>query len=229
MPTITKIPNRNLKAKITQITKVPFFLSSSFSFPHFSQQTNQGFRVSQISQKSHHEIQSQTPRTIRPVPSKACPTRVFSPNSNPKTAVAANVVALVTGTAREMGVWLRMAKKVAEAERFIKKGTEYCQIERRVSQFLSEAMSLLWGGACGGLEVDLRASSQSSAPRRMMALVAPQTRPTATIFSTSPIMARSAIFALVKTRSHFCEVALAVNSLLFCSYNLIEICTNKYF
>jgi hypothetical protein len=57
-------------------------------------------------------------------------------NSNPKTAVAANVVALVMGT-----VWLRMAKKVAEAERFIKKGIECCQIERRVSQLLNEAMS----------------------------------------------------------------------------------------
>ena len=125
---------------------------------------------------------------MRPVPNKAWPTRVSSPNSIPNTAVAANVVALVTGTVREMGVWLRIAKKVTEAERFMKKGTVYCQIERRVSQFLREA-SILWRwDCCGGVEVDLRAWSHKSAPRRMMALVAPHTRPTATIFSTSPII-----------------------------------------
>lgn len=106
-------------------------------------------------------------------------------------------MAFVTGTVKEMGVCPRIAKKVAEAERLIKKGTEYCQIERRVSQFLREARNLWWSldgwASGGGLEEDSRAWSQMSAPRRMMALVAPQTRPTATIFSTSPIILSCAL------------------------------------
>jgi uncharacterized membrane protein YciS (DUF1049 family) len=52
-------------------------------------------------------------------------------------AVAANIVALVTGM-----VWLRMAKKVAEAERFIKRGTECCQIERRGELILERSDEL---------------------------------------------------------------------------------------
>ena len=56
------------------------------------------------------------------------------------TAVAANVVALVTGTASEIGVWLRMTKKVAEAERLTKKGTEYCQMKRSLIQSLKTTM-----------------------------------------------------------------------------------------
>ena len=132
-----------------------------------------------------HCVQSQTPRTMRAVPNKAWAKRVSSPKSIPNTAVAAKVMALVTGTVREMGVWLRITKKVAEAERFMKKGMEYCQIERRVNQFLREESNLCWGDGVG---VDLRAWSHKRAPRRMMALVAPHTRPTATIFSTSPII-----------------------------------------
>ncbi|KAL0410630.1 UNVERIFIED_CONTAM: hypothetical protein Slati_3652700 [Sesamum latifolium] len=91
------------------------------------------------------------------------------------TAVAAKVVALVTGTAKDMGVSLKMAKKVAEAERLIRKGTVYCQIKRRLNHFLSVFVR----------GVDLRAWSHMTAPLRMRAFVAPQTRPTATIFSTS--------------------------------------------
>ena len=86
--------------------------------------------------KMHHIIQIQTPRTIRKVPNKANHTRVSSPKSMADTAVAANVVALVTGTASDMGVSLKMAKKVAEADKFIKKGMEYCHVRRRLSQFL---------------------------------------------------------------------------------------------
>ncbi|KAK4396991.1 hypothetical protein Sango_1535700 [Sesamum angolense] len=95
----------------------------------------------------------------------------------PNTAVAAKVVALVTGTAKEMGVSLKMAKKIAEAERLIRKGTVYCQIKRRLSHFLSVGVFVRG--------VDLRAWSHMTAPLRMRAFVAPQTRPTATIFSTS--------------------------------------------
>lgn len=127
------------------------------------------------------------PKTIKAVPNKAKARWVCSPKSNPNTAVAANVVALVTGTASEIGVWLSMAKKVAEAERFTKKGIVYCQIERSLSQFLTEVTSL-WRAAlgCAWAEGDLRAWSHRRAPRRIRALVAPQTRPTAIIFSTSP-------------------------------------------
>ena len=82
--------------------------------------------------------------TIEPVPSNAKSTRVSSPKSIPDTAVAANVVALVTGTARDIGVSLKMAKKIAEAERLSKKGREYCQNKRRLSQLLTEERSFWW-------------------------------------------------------------------------------------
>jgi len=102
----------------------------------------------------------------------------------PKMAVAAKVVALVTGTASESGASERMAKKVAEAERLMRKGMEYCQMERSLNQFPRE-MRIFWPmDDCGcGFAEDLRASSQRSAPRRMIALVAPHTIPTAIIFS----------------------------------------------
>lgn len=140
--------------------------------------------------------------TIEPVPSKAKSTRVSSPKSIPNTAVAANVVALVTGTARDMGVSLKMAKKIAEAERLSKKGREYCQNMRRLSQLLSEERSFWWN--FGGderedeeeEEEDFRDwCSQRSAPRRIKALVAPHTRPMVIIFSMSPppIVVRSAV------------------------------------
>lgn len=132
-------------------------------------------------------IQSQTPRTIKSVPKKAKPRWVSSPKSTPNTAVAAKVVALVTGTVSEIGVSLRMEKKVADAERFIKNGTVYCQIERSFDQFRndirSRANALMAGSGCGA---DLRAWSQRIAPRRIIALVAPHTSPTAIIFSLSP-------------------------------------------
>ncbi|CAL1414348.1 unnamed protein product [Linum trigynum] len=125
---------------------------------------------------------------MNPVPINANPIRVSSPRSMANTAVAANVVALVTGTASEIGASLRRAKKVAEAERLIKKGMEYCQNSRRLIALLSEEMSFRWSavdfGAAAGDPGDLL--SYSRAPRRIKALVAPQMRPTATIFSTSP-------------------------------------------
>lgn len=58
----------------------------------------------------------------------------------PNTAVAAKVVALVTGTATEIGESLKIAKKVAEAERFIKNGRVYCQMKRSLSHFLSSGV-----------------------------------------------------------------------------------------
>jgi len=142
--------------------------------------------------------------TIEPVPSKAKSTRVSSPKSIPNTAVAANVVALVTGTARDMGVSLKMAKKIAEAERLSKKGREYCQNMRRLSQLLSEERSFWWnfGGDEREDEEDEEEEedfrdwwSQRSAPRRIKALVAPHTRPMVIIFSMSPppIVVRSAV------------------------------------
>lgn len=131
-------------------------------------------------------MQSHTPNPIRAVPNRAYPTRVSSPRSIPKTAVAAKVVALVTGTASDIGASLRMAKKVAEAVRLTKKGTVYCQIERSLSHRRKEERSLFEERVA--LEEDLRAWSQRRAPRRISALVAPHAIPIATIFSTSPII-----------------------------------------
>ncbi|EYU32316.1 hypothetical protein MIMGU_mgv1a016904mg [Erythranthe guttata] len=82
-------------------------------------------------------MQTQTPRRMRRVPNKARPTRVSSPRMIPKTAVAANVVAFVTGTAKEMGVSIKMPKKVADADRFIRKGKVYCQINTSFNHFLT--------------------------------------------------------------------------------------------
>ena len=66
----------------------------------------------------------------------------------------------------------------------MRKGIEYCQMERSLTQFPTE-MRIFWHRVeCGcGFAEDFRASSQSSAPRRMIALVAPHTIPTAIIFS----------------------------------------------
>jgi len=80
----------------------------------------------------------------------------------------------------------RMAKKVAEAERLMRKGMEYCQMERSLNQFPREMRTFWLIGEWGcGFAEDFRASSQRSAPRRMIALVAPHTIPTAIIFSIS--------------------------------------------
>lgn len=73
---------------------------------------------------------------MRRVPNNVKPTRFSSPSSIPKTAVAAKVVAFVTGTAKEIGVSFRVAKKVADAERFSINGKEYCQVSKRLNQFL---------------------------------------------------------------------------------------------
>lgn len=127
------------------------------------------------------------PRTIRAVPKKVRGRWVGSPRRVPKRAVAAKVVALVTGTARERGASERMAKKVAEAERLMRKGMEYCQMERSFSQLRREKR-IFWHRdefdcGCGVFAEVLRASSQRSAPRRMIAFVAPHITPTAIIFS----------------------------------------------
>lgn len=148
-------------------------------------------------------MQIQTPRTIRRVPNKANPTRVSSPKSMADTAVAANVVALVTGTARDKGVSLKMAKKVAEADKFIKKGTEYCHVRRRSNQFFTVARNRWWSeeGLFGCIEEDLNFWSQTSAPRRIIALVEPHTKPTAIIFSKSPTIPEFAL--LIETDANF--------------------------
>lgn len=132
-------------------------------------------------------MHKQMPRTIRAVPKKVRGRWVGSPRRVPKRAVAAKVVALVTGTARERGASERMAKKVAEAERLMRKGMEYCQMERSFSQLRREKR-IFWHRdefdcGCGVFAEVLRASSQRSAPRRMIAFVAPHITPTAIIFS----------------------------------------------
>lgn len=130
-------------------------------------------------------IHKQMPMMMRAVAKKVRGRLDCSPRRVAKRAVEAKVVALVTGTARERGASERMEKKVAEAERLMRKGMEYCQIERSLSQLLRES-EIFWErfveGGCGCFE-DLRASSQRSAPRRMTAFVAPHTMPTAIIFS----------------------------------------------
>lgn len=86
--------------------------------------------------KTTHITQTKTPTRIRKVPNKAIKPFISSPKSIPTKAVAAKVVALVTGTAKEIGVSLKLAKKVAEADKFSKNGTEYCQVSKRLSQLL---------------------------------------------------------------------------------------------
>jgi hypothetical protein len=75
---------------------------------------------------------------IRAVPKKVRGRLVGSPRRVAKRAVEANVVALVTGTASERGASERMEKKVAEAERLMMKGIEYCQMDRSLSQLRRE-------------------------------------------------------------------------------------------
>ncbi|EEF48212.1 conserved hypothetical protein [Ricinus communis] len=82
-----------------------------------------------------------------------------------------------------MGALLKRAKKVAEAERLSKKGTEYCQNKSRLNMLLSKDRSLFLLSFGDGGEWTFW--SHSRAPRRINALVDPQIRPTATIFSIS--------------------------------------------
>lgn len=193
--------NLNYYEKLKHRFDINFTFSSLLS-PNFSQRSNRGVVHDR---EMHHIIQIQIPRTIRRVPNKAKPTRVSSPKSMAATAVAANVVALVTGTASDIGVSLKMAKKVADADKFIKKGTEYCHVRRRLSQFLQAASSRWWSGEglFGGEEEeeDLSFWPQMSAPRRIMALVEPHTKPTAIIFSTSPII--PVLLALIEAATSF--------------------------
>ena len=127
-------------------------------------------------------MQTQTPRTISAVPSAAGAGRTRSPRIAAVTAVAAKVTALVTGTATEMGAAPRSAKKAADAHRLAANGAEYCHVRRRAAH---RRRTLLDGEA--------RARrSQTSAPRRMSALVAPHTRPTATMLAASPLPAAMA-------------------------------------
>ncbi|PWA97205.1 hypothetical protein CTI12_AA031910 [Artemisia annua] len=73
-------------------------------------------------------------------------------------------------------------KKVAEADKLMMNGTEYCQISKMWNQSDKVLRSgLLWVFEEDGF-VEMRA------PLRIKALVAPQIRPTVSIFSMSPIM-----------------------------------------
>ncbi|CAL9766676.1 unnamed protein product, partial [Musa acuminata subsp. burmannicoides] len=131
-------------------------------------------------------MQIQTPKTIRAVPKKVRPTRISSPRIIAATAVAANVVAFVTGTATEMGAPPSMWKKAAEADRLIRKGTEYCHVRRRSIHLRTWPRRRPRGRWPGVRDRSWSFRSQTRAPRRMTALVAPHTIPTAIIFSTSP-------------------------------------------
>ena len=81
---------------------------------------------------------------MKPVPNKARPIRVFSPNRIPNTSVAAKVVALVMGTAREIGALLKRAKKVADADTVsfhLRKKTMKQDEERKQFTFLGVLQS----------------------------------------------------------------------------------------
>jgi hypothetical protein len=110
------------------------------------------------------------------VPRTAGAGRTRSPRAAAAAAVAAKVTALVTGTATEMGAAPRSAKKAADALRLAANGAEYCHVR---SSSAHRRRTLPEGQA--------RARrSQTSAPRRISALVAPHTRPTATMLAASP-------------------------------------------
>uniref|UniRef100_A0A0E0KZD0 Uncharacterized protein n=1 Tax=Oryza punctata TaxID=4537 RepID=A0A0E0KZD0_ORYPU len=134
-------------------------------------------------------MQTQTPRMMSVVPSAAGAACVPSPRRAAATAVAAKVVALVTGTAMEIGAAPRRLKKAADAERLTANGTEYCHVRRssthrRNTPVTEEEVEV---------ERERRRWSQTSAPRRIRALVAPHTRPTATMLAASPPMAMASV------------------------------------
>ncbi|KAI4376593.1 hypothetical protein MLD38_014339 [Melastoma candidum] len=106
-----------------------------------------------------------------------------SPRATPATAVAANVVALVIGTASEIGASRSRAKKATEADRLTRNGTEYCQNRRRSRQFFTEPTSFrrrVPPSAEDAAE-DPWDWDQRIVPRRIRALVVPQISPTAII------------------------------------------------
>lgn len=129
-------------------------------------------------------MQTQTPRTMSAVPSAAGAARVPSPRRAAATAVAAKVVAFVTGTATEIGAAPRRLKKAADAARLTANGAEYCHVRRSSAHRRSTPVT---EEEVAGRE--RRRWSQTSAPRRIRALVVPHTRPTATMLAASPPMA----------------------------------------
>lgn len=77
----------------------------------------------------------------------------------------------------------KIMKKVADADKLMMNGTEYCQISKMLNQSDKVLRSGFLWGFDGGFEM--------RAPLRIKALVAPQIRPTVSIFSMSPIIWQS--------------------------------------
>ncbi len=76
-------------------------------------------------------MQRVTPAMMRDTPIRVSGPFIFSPRTAPAMAVTAKVVALVTGTARVIGLSPSLIINRTDIERFKRKGREYSHTRRR--------------------------------------------------------------------------------------------------
>jgi len=130
------------------------------------------------------EIQRVTPAMMRDTPITVSSPLIFSPRAAPATAVTAKVVALVTGTARVIGLSPSLITNRTDMERFKRKGREYshtqsscihsCKmLQTKVGRVFLELLALCLDPACAFCFF----ASAIRAPRFINAFVAPHTVP----------------------------------------------------
>jgi hypothetical protein len=136
-------------------------------------------------------MQSVTPATMSATPIRVSRGRIFSPSAAPATAVTANVVAFVTGTASVIGLSPSLMTNRTDMERLSRNGSEYCQTHsKRIQSPRKLATMLLLLPLCFCASAAARlASSAMSAPRLRSALVIPHTVPMASSHPTTAIAA----------------------------------------
>ncbi len=132
-------------------------------------------------------MQRVTPAMMRDTPIRVSGPFIFSPRTAPAMAVTAKVVALVTGTARVIGLSPSLITNRTDIERFKRKGREYSHTRRRCTHsckslqtkvagvvFLELLLLLAFCSCCFFFFFSFAAIS---APRFISALVAPHTVP----------------------------------------------------
>ncbi len=139
-------------------------------------------------------MQRVTPAMMRDTPIRVSGPFIFSPRTAPAMAVTAKVVALVTGTARVIGLSPSLIINRTDIERFKRKGREYSHTRRRCTHSCKRLQTKVAGVVflelllllgfcccccccCFSVFFFFFSSAAISAPRFISALVAPHTVP----------------------------------------------------
>ncbi len=137
-------------------------------------------------------MQRVTPAMMRDTPIRVSGPFIFSPRTAPAMAVTAKVVALVTGTARVIGLSPSLIINRTDIERFKRKGREYSHTRRRCTHSYKRLQTKVAGVVffelllllgfcccccCFSVFFFFFSSAAISAPRFISALVAPHTVP----------------------------------------------------